>query len=141
MIKKYRLIVVDKNDPNLKLKQLDGKGIGEFSFDSSTISLEEKLDNKFLKKMNKFFGNEKNLSLTEKLYSAVYKKAEEKKANIAVIEEKNEDSIKASLYSVPGINLYHPTQLFEGGFGINSVSNKYSLAKSLEYSSVKNPFI
>ncbi len=152
MAKKHSLVIVDKNDPKLKLGQLDGKFCERISLNSSNHSKKprSRLERIIRKLMNK-----------NDPYLAVYFKAKEKNANVAVIEEKtgnffinpssypkghkgksqikekNEYSITASLYSIPGINLYHPAQLFEGGFGMNLTNSEYALAKSFEYSSSK----
>ncbi len=124
MTKKYKLLIVDIKDPNLKLEQLADKTCQKISFNSSNSSkkLESKLDRIVRKLMDK-----------NNPYLAIYLKAEKANANVAVIEEKNEYSIKASLYSVPGINPHFPTQLFEGAFNVDYISKKYLLAKSLSY--------
>lgn len=119
MTQKYGLVIVDEKDPELQLEQLVGRKCEKIFFNNLNPSKNSK---------NSLDKTIRNLMDRKNPYLAVYLKAKEEKANIAVIEEKNEYSIKASLYSVPEINPYHPSSLFEGGFGTDH-THKYCLTK------------
>lgn len=125
MAKKHGLVIVDENDPKLRLEQLVGKKFEEISFNDLNPSKNSK--NRLDRTIRKLIDENNS-------YLAVYLKAVEKNANIAVIKEKNGNSINANIYSVPEINSYCPTELFDGGFGIDHTSNKYCLTKSFGYS-------
>lgn len=129
---KHYLCIAYKDDPKLNLGYLNGLEIDKFYFNISEIKSDNS-NNKFTKITNKFFWNGNGISLEEKLHLNVYKKAELKKANIAIIEEQTKNSIKGTFYSSPKIKFFHTDRLFEEGICTNYTSNKYSLVKSHEY--------
>ena len=94
MVKNNLLIIIDKNDPALKLKYFAGKKPGKFSF------------NKF-----SFLENEK----VRAFYSEVYSLSKNNNANVVLVNEKGKyDLINAEFYSIPAVSPSNVSKLFEG---------------------------
>jgi len=141
MAKNNLLIIIDKNDPALKLKYFAGKKPGKFSFNKFSFLENEKVRAFYsevdsLSKNNnanvvlvnekgkydlinaEFSFNKFSFLENEKVrafYSEVYSLSKNNNANVVLVNEKGKyDLINAEFYSIPAVSPSNVSKLFEG---------------------------
>jgi len=93
----------------------------------------EKLANKIGDSVSISFGSKKENLVKNSKYLTASNLAKGIGANILVIDEETKDRLNLSFYKNSKINLFHPEELFESAFGVNSANEEYSIAKSNDY--------